>query len=219
MYVVEGFLLSFFCKFQYENNKDILVLYKFVYISLLWCWLLQHTLSLSGTVHTRVEVCRMNSEMSRLVEWPWLQLICCIVCLPHGHNFRWRRESLSGSEYWLVCCCWTLEIEFNESLSLLIIRLVNYSITTSVKIVDGGLYFIFSFHFILFFWFSFRLFSIFRTVRVRGYQSCCHISHNLMAWSQDWLRDIREGSRRFWNKVMSYSMDNTCWPHVILMVV
>ena len=32
-------------------------------------------------------------------------------------------------------------------------------------------------------------------------------------------QDIREGSRRFWNKVISYSMDNTCWPHVILTVI
>ena len=34
-----------------------------------------------GTVHTGVEVCGMDSEMSRLVEWPWLQLIYCAVCL------------------------------------------------------------------------------------------------------------------------------------------
>ena len=27
---------------------------------------------LSGVVHTGVEVCRMDSEMSRLVEQPWL---------------------------------------------------------------------------------------------------------------------------------------------------
>ena len=32
----------------------------------------------------------------------------------------------------LVCCCWIPEIEFNKSLSLLIIRLVNYSVTTSL---------------------------------------------------------------------------------------
>ena len=32
----------------------------------------------------------------------------------------------------LVYCCWTLGIEFNKSLSLSIIRLVNYSITTSL---------------------------------------------------------------------------------------
>ena len=32
----------------------------------------------------------------------------------------------------LVCRYWTLEIEFNKNLSLLIIRLVNYSITTSL---------------------------------------------------------------------------------------
>ena len=58
---------------------------------------------LSGMVHTRVEVCRMDSEMSGLVERPWLQLMYCTVCLPHGCNFRWMRESPSGSEYWLVC--------------------------------------------------------------------------------------------------------------------
>jgi len=46
-----------------------------------------------------------------------------------------------------------------------------------VKIADNGLYFIFPFHFILFF-FSF---SIFRTTWVRVYQSHCHISHKLMA--------------------------------------
>jgi len=40
-----------------------------------------------------------------------------------------------------------------------------------VKIVDDGLNFYF--HFLFYF-------SIFRTTRVRGYQSCCHISHNLM---------------------------------------
>ena len=52
-----------------------------------------------------------------------------------------------------------------------------------VKIVNDGLYFIFSFHFILpFFSFSF---SIFRTTRVRVYQSHCHINHKLMAQSQD----------------------------------
>ena len=71
-------------------------------------------------------------------------------------------------------------------------------------------YFIFHFHF-----FSFH-FLFLEQLGVRGYQS--H-SHNLMAQSQDWLRDIREGSRRFWNKVTLYSMDNICWPHVILMVI
>ena len=47
---------------------------------------------MSGTVHTRVEVHRMDSEMSRLVEQPWLQLICCTVCLPYGCNFRCWEE-------------------------------------------------------------------------------------------------------------------------------
>ena len=43
---------------------------------------------MSGAIHTRVEVCRMDSEMSGLVEQPWLQLICYAICLSHDHNFR-----------------------------------------------------------------------------------------------------------------------------------
>ena len=31
----------------------------------------------------------------------------------------------------LVCCCWIPGVEFSRSLSSLIIRLANYSITTS----------------------------------------------------------------------------------------
>ena len=87
---------------------------------------------LSGVVYTRVKVHRIDLEMSGLVEWSWLQLMCCTICLPHGCNFRWWEEVWDGSEYWLVCCHWTPEIEFNESLSLLIIRLANYSVTTSL---------------------------------------------------------------------------------------
>ena len=87
---------------------------------------------MSGVVHTGVEVHRMDSEMSRLVEWPWLQLMCCTVCLPCGCNFRWWKEVREGSECWLVCRCWTPEIEFNKRLSSSIIRLVNYSVTTSL---------------------------------------------------------------------------------------
>ena len=44
-------------------------------------------------------------------------------------------------------------------------------------IVDFIFYFLFSLYFI----FIFLVFSIFRTTRVRGYQSCCYISHKLMA--------------------------------------
>jgi len=43
---------------------------------------------MSGAVHTRVEVRKMDSEMSRLIERPWLQLMYCAVCLLCGHNFR-----------------------------------------------------------------------------------------------------------------------------------
>ena len=44
--------------------------------------------SLSDVVHTGVEVHRMNSEISELVEQPWLQLMCCAICLLCGRNFR-----------------------------------------------------------------------------------------------------------------------------------
>ena len=57
----------------------------------------------------------------------------------------------------------------------------------------------FIFLFILLF-FSFS-FSIFRTTRVRVYQSRCHISHKLMAKSQDWSQDWEnrvEGSGTKW---------------------
>ena len=92
-----------------------------------------------------------------------------------------------------------------------------YCVQQLVKIVDSGLYFSSCILF-YFFLFIFLFISIFRTTWVRVDRSCCHISHNLMAKSQDWSQDIGEGSRRFWNKVMSYNMDNTCWPHVIHMV-
>jgi len=54
------------------------------------------------------------------------------------------------------------------------------AILLAVKIVDGGLYFI-PLHFYLTCLFFLFYFSIFRTTRVRGYQSRCHICHNLMA--------------------------------------
>jgi len=44
---------------------------------------------MSGMVYTGMEVHRIDSEMSRLVEQPWLQLMCCAVCLLHGCNFRY----------------------------------------------------------------------------------------------------------------------------------
>jgi len=43
-----------------------------------------------------------------------------------------RKKSKIGVSADLVCYCWILEIEFNKSLSSLIIRLVNYSVTTSL---------------------------------------------------------------------------------------
>jgi len=45
--------------------------------------------SMSGTVHTGVEVHRMDLEMCGLVKWSWLQLMCCTVYLPYDRNFKW----------------------------------------------------------------------------------------------------------------------------------
>ena len=62
-----------------------------------------------------VKACKMDSEMWELVEQPWLQLMCCTICLLHGCNFQWKEEVQNGSEYWLVCHHGTLGIEFNRS--------------------------------------------------------------------------------------------------------
>ena len=49
------------------------------------------------------------------------------------------------------------------------------------RLLTMDLTFIFVSYFIFSFSFLFFSFSIFRTTWVRGYQSRCHISHNLMA--------------------------------------
>jgi len=66
---------------------------------------------LSSAVHTGVEVCRMDSEMSRLVEWPWLQLMCCCVVTTSDD----RKKFEMGVSVDLVCYHWILEIEFNKN--------------------------------------------------------------------------------------------------------
>ena len=52
---------------------------------------------MSGVVHTGYKSLKIG-----LVEWPWLQLICCAICLLHGHNFWWKEEVQEKSECWLV---------------------------------------------------------------------------------------------------------------------
>jgi len=138
---------------------------------------------LSGAVHTRVEVHRMDLEMSGLVEQPWLQLMCCAVCLLHGHNFRWWEEIWDGNECWLV------------SRSLMV-----------------DFIFIFSFHFILFFFYFLFLEQL----------GLGFISHTVTSWWQSHKTDYKtwenrvEGSGIKWHH---NSIDNTCWPHVIHMVI
>ena len=60
--------------------------------------------SLSGVVHIGMEVYRMDLEMSGLVERPWLQLMCCAICLLHGHKTSDdRKKSEMGVSADLVC--------------------------------------------------------------------------------------------------------------------
>ena len=61
---------------------------------------------------------------------------------------------------------------------------------TTVKFTNSEL----SFFFIFIFHLHFLYFSIFRIarVRVRSDQPHCHISHNLMVWSQHWSQDLGE---------------------------
>ena len=85
--------------------------------------------------------------------------VCYMVATSDG-----RKKSKMEVSADLVCCHWTPEIEFNKNLSLLIIRLVNYSVITSLsrsKEVD-----LVSLHFLSHFYFYFLFifyFSIFRT--------------------------------------------------------
>jgi len=108
---------------------------------------------------------------------------------------------------------------FLHSALILFFKKKDRSVLSRSLTVDFIFYFLFSLYFIFIFIFYFILFSIFRTTRVRVYQSRCNISHKVMTRSQDWSQDLGEWSRRFWNKVTSYNIDNTCWPHDIHMVI
>ena len=107
-------------------------LFKVVGLYLLSSYIFQYT-KLSGLVHTRGE---------SLWKWTWRYVdlwndlgfslcaapsVCCIVVISDN-----RKKSEIGVSANLVYHHWTLGIEFNKSLSLLIIRLVNYSVTTSL---------------------------------------------------------------------------------------
>ena len=51
-----------------------------------------YVLKVLDMVHTRVEVHRIDLEISKLVEQSWLQLMCCAICLLCGCNFRCWEE-------------------------------------------------------------------------------------------------------------------------------
>ena len=70
--------------------------------------------------------------------WRWVDLwnnlgfnLCTALSVCHMVTTS-DEESPSGSGYWLMCHCWIPEIKFNKSLSSSIIRLANYSVTTSL---------------------------------------------------------------------------------------
>ena len=69
---------------------------------------------------------------------------------------------------------------------------------------------IFLFYFYFYFLFIFT-FSIFRTIGL-GLEV---IGHTVTSVTSDGviITLITGLKRRFWNKVMSYNMDTTCWPH------
>ena len=85
---------------------------------------------------------------------------------------------------------WNLPFQHSGSVGWFLSYLIWMLIMSSewhvlvIKIVDGGLHFLFSLLTLFYFSFLFLffiLFSIFRTTQVRGYLSHCHISHKLMA--------------------------------------
>jgi len=108
-------------------------------------------------------------------------------------------------------------------LTLTLAKVCSYSRLITVRVSRSLIVdFIFSFLFIFLFFFFYFILFYFLFLEQLGLGFICHAvtsSHKLMAKSQDWSQDWEEGSRRFQNKVTSYSMDNTCWPHVILMVI
>ena len=100
------FILTFACTF----NSFLVLLYQLGIIYLFWeftgkifsktlflifffvVFIIQFFLNLlfcQAQFILGVKVHKMNLELCRLVEQPWLQLMCCAVCLLYGCNFRW----------------------------------------------------------------------------------------------------------------------------------
>ena len=85
------------------------------------CWAL-----VSDTVHTGVKVCKIDLLNNLGFSLCAILPVCYMV--ETSDNRKKSKMRVSAD---LVCHCWILEIEFNKSLSSLIIRLANYSVTTS----------------------------------------------------------------------------------------
>ena len=65
--------------------------------------------AMSGMVHTRVEVHGMDSEMSKLVEQSWLQLMCCTVVTTSDDGEKSEME---------VSADWCVAVEYQRSSSI-----------------------------------------------------------------------------------------------------
>ena len=59
-----------------ELNKESPMYSYTVYTKFSWSMLVRRSSHWGGSLQ------------NGLVEQPWLQLMCCAVCLPHGRNFR-----------------------------------------------------------------------------------------------------------------------------------
>jgi len=143
------------------------------------------------------------------------------LALQHQSNWWWfsnlcRPLYLTYLEPWIlqknVACLYFQQFLHCEMLGFILAPLM-VAIYLPCQDHRWWTWFSFSFSSYFIFLFSFFSFSIFRTARVRVDWSRCHISHKLMAKSQDWLQDLGELSRRFKNK-----WHHTTWtPHVDLM--
>jgi len=106
-------------------------IYLIYYTILLLC--LAYFKDLSGMIYTGAE--SLQDRLGNM--WTLLNnlgfSLCTTLSVCHivttSDN---RKKSEMGVSADLVYCCWTPEIEFNKSLSSSIIRLANYSVTTSL---------------------------------------------------------------------------------------
>ena len=110
------FLVEKFSEFKFLNKTNLQMFVEIIMYGSHWRW--------KSTRWTQRYVDLWNNLGFSLYAVP---SVYCIVMISEN-----RKKSEMEMSTNLVCCCWTLEIEFNKNLSLSIIRLANYSVTTSL---------------------------------------------------------------------------------------